>query len=127
MALLFSVFFCSFSVEPVLGTGFRFNGATQRDVGKGRDEQRVPFSNLLDDIGGQLLQSSQQFLLCQLRQPSKECASSKIHHIDLTLDTSQSFNGWLKERAPRNIQPIFFTLDTFQLFSGWLKDFASSE
>ena len=29
------------------------NGATQSVVGKGRDEQRVPFSNLLDDIGGQ--------------------------------------------------------------------------
>ena len=27
------------------------NGATQRGVGKGRDEQRMPFSNLLDDIG----------------------------------------------------------------------------
>ena len=37
------------------------NGATQSVVGKGRDEQRVPFSNLLDNIGGQLLQSSQQF------------------------------------------------------------------
>ena len=34
------------------------NGATQSVVGKGRDEQRVSFSNLLDDIGGQELQSS---------------------------------------------------------------------
>ena len=78
MALLFSVFFCSFSVEPVLGTGFRFNGATQRDVGKGRDEQRVPFSNLLDDIDGQELQSSGQFLLCQLRQPSSRDATAQL-------------------------------------------------
>ena len=47
-----------------------FNGATQSVVGKGRDEQRVPFSNLLDDIGGQEPQCSGQFLLSQLRQPS---------------------------------------------------------
>ena len=45
------------------------NGATQSVVGKGRNEQRMPFSNFFDDIGGQLLQSSEEFLLCQLRQP----------------------------------------------------------
>ena len=36
----------------------------------------MPFSNLLDNIGGQLLQSSQQFLLCQLRQPFSRDARS---------------------------------------------------
>ena len=54
------------------------NGATQSVVGKGRDEQRVPFSNLLDDIGGQELQSSGQFLLCQLRQPSSRDATAQL-------------------------------------------------
>ena len=32
----------------------------------------MPFGNLLDDIGGQLLQSSEEFLLFQLRQPSSK-------------------------------------------------------
>ena len=54
------------------------NGATQSVVGKGRDEQRVPFSNLLDDIGGQELQSSEEFLLCQLRQPSSRDATAQL-------------------------------------------------
>ena len=34
----------------------------------------MPFSNLLDDIGGHELQSSEEFLLCQLRQPSSRDA-----------------------------------------------------
>ena len=54
------------------------NGATQSVVGKGRDEQRVSFSNLLDDIGGQELQSSEEFLLCQLRQPSSRDATAQL-------------------------------------------------
>ena len=42
------------------------------------DEQRVPFSNLLDDIGGQELQSSGQFLLCQLRQTSSRDTTAQL-------------------------------------------------
>ena len=61
-----------------------FNGATQSSVGKGRDEQRVSFSNLLDDIGGQLLQSSEEFLLGQLRQPSSRDATAHLFGVAST-------------------------------------------
>ena len=60
------------------------NGATQSVVGKGRDEQRVPFSNLLDDIGGQEPHCSQQFLLCQLRQPSSCDATAQLFGVART-------------------------------------------
>ena len=60
------------------------NGATKSVVGKGRDEQRVPFSNLLDDIGRQELQSSEEFLLCQLRQPSSRDASAQLFGVART-------------------------------------------
>ena len=69
----------------------------------------MPFSNFFDDIGGQLLQSSEEFLLCQLRQPSSRDATAQLFKV-----------------AFKNINFIFVTLDTFQLFSGWLKDLAPS-
>ena len=60
------------------------NGATQSVVGKGRDEQRVPFSNLLDDIGGQEPQSSEEFLLCQLQQPFSGDATAQLFGVTST-------------------------------------------
>ena len=66
------------------GTIATVNGATQSVVGKGRDEQRVPFSNLLDDIGGQEPQSSEEFLLCQLRQPSSRDATAQLFGVART-------------------------------------------
>jgi len=42
----------------------------------------MPFSNLLDDIGGQELQSSEEFLLCQLRQPfSRDASRDATAHL----------------------------------------------
>ena len=41
----------------------------------------MPFSNLLDDIGGQEPHCSQQFLLCQLRQPSSGDATAQLFGV----------------------------------------------
>ena len=45
---------------------------------------RVPFSNLLDNIGGQELQSSGQFLLCQLRQTSSRDTTAQLFGVART-------------------------------------------
>eukprot|EP00549_Striatella_unipunctata_P017708 CAMPEP_0118705646 /NCGR_PEP_ID=MMETSP0800-20121206/19991_1 /TAXON_ID=210618 ORGANISM="Striatella unipunctata, Strain CCMP2910" /NCGR_SAMPLE_ID=MMETSP0800 /ASSEMBLY_ACC=CAM_ASM_000638 /LENGTH=45 /DNA_ID= /DNA_START= /DNA_END= /DNA_ORIENTATION= len=41
--------------------------------------------------------------------------------MEVTKDTPQLSNGWLKADAPSNMLPMEVTEDTSQLSNGWLK------